>query len=137
MLVIVSDSRFADDWRLGFLGEGDGIAPEAFAAQLVAETGSPAIAMYVCGSDYAIGSAASPGAAQVAFILNERRYLAYHDDDDCGLAVTADVVEPLLTWAVDAGLVPDRDRLVTAMAANPGPFGEGVGAFVDALGAAR
>ena len=136
MLVTVTDNRFADDWRLGFLGEGDDVAPEAFAAQIVAETGFPAIALYVCDRDFAVVAAASPAGPQVGFVLNERMYLAYQDgDDDFGLPVTADAIEPLLAWAVDAGLVPDRDRLVSTMAASPGPFGAGIGAFAEALGA--
>jgi hypothetical protein len=43
----------------------------------------------------------------------------------------------LLVWVEKAGLVTSPDRLAAALEESPGPFGDGIFAFAEALGIAE
>jgi hypothetical protein len=138
LLVAVSDNVFDGGWRLGFLGQcDDDLGSGSLAAALVGETGAPAIAMYVCDSDFAVSACATPGGIGCAFYLDEQNCLSQFEDYDEVEPLNADAIPVLMAWAAEAGFAPDRDRLTEAIEVSPGPFGGGIVAFAKALGLSR
>jgi hypothetical protein len=104
---------------------------------LARETAAPAIALSVFDSDCAFATAADPSGGAVEFYLNEEIVQALVDDSDRFEPLNRRATAGLLTWAVTAGLVASPDRLATALETSPGPFGDGILAFAEALGIAE
>jgi hypothetical protein len=46
----------------------------------------------------------------------------------------AETVAALVAWAAEAGLAASAERIAAALPERPGPFGEGVGGLLAALG---
>jgi pimeloyl-ACP methyl ester carboxylesterase len=137
----VRETWFADDWRVGFLDSPE--YPDdlgELASQLVAETGAPAIVMYINDGDYADGVSSSPRGNTCRFYLDEQAFLAhladYDEEDLAGIQLQRNdaAIDVLIRWAGEAGLAADREQLTTALATRPGPGGDGVNQLVQALG---
>lgn len=135
LLVTVSDNEFADGWRLGFLGPCDDVSSESLVAELVEQTNAPAIAIFVVDSDFGFGACASPVGAAAGFYLDEETCLGEVGDMDEVEPLNGDALPVLMAWAAEAGFAPNADVLAAAMEVRPGPFGDGVVEFVEALGA--
>lgn len=139
LLVAVTDNVRADGWRIGFLGPVDDTSPDDLANDLALETAAPAIALSVFDSDCAFATAADPDGGAVDFYLNEQivRALAEDDDYERFEPLNSQAAAGLLTWAGKAGLIASSDRLATALEERPGPFGDGIFKFTEALGIAK
>jgi hypothetical protein len=137
LLVAVTDNIHAGGWRIGFLGPIDDTSPDTLANDLALETGAPAIALSVFDSDCAFATAADPSGSTVDFYLNEEIVKALVEDDDRFEPLNGQATAGLLTWAEKAGLAPNPEQLTTALKASPGPFGDGIFAFAEALGIAE
>jgi hypothetical protein len=135
-----AESVYATGWRLGRLRTGECPDPARIARELVEATGAPAIAMYICDSDYADGACNSPNGHRGQFYLDEQAFLAscadFEDDDFAGLQLHRNhaAVGILVAWAKEAGFTPDAGALAAALAEGPGPGLNGVYQFVLALG---
>jgi hypothetical protein len=134
LFVAVKDNIRADGWRIGFLGPIDDISSDELAAALAMETGAPAIALSVLDSDCAWATAADPAGGAVEFYLDEETVRDVIDDDDMFEPLNDKAAAGLLAWADSAGLAADPTRLVAALAESPGPFGDGIVEFTEALG---
>jgi len=137
LFVAVTDNVRAGGWRIGFLGPVDDTSPDELANELALETAAPAIALSVFDSDCAFATAADPSGGAVEFYLNEEIVRALVDDDDRFEPLNGQAAAGLLTWAEKAGLDASPDRLAAALEARPGPFGDGILEFTDALGIAE
>jgi hypothetical protein len=138
LFVAVTDNVRTGGWRIGFLGPADNTSQHDLAADLAMETAAPAIALSVFDSDCAWATAAEPSGSTVAFHLNEEivRILAADGDDDFE-PLNSQALAGLLVWVEKADLVTSPDRLAAALEESPGPFGDGIFAFVEALGIAE
>jgi hypothetical protein len=138
LFVAVTDNVRACGWRIGFLGPVDDSSEGDLAADLALETAAPAIALSVFDSDCAWATAADPSGSTVAFHLNEEivRILAADDGEDFE-PLNSQALAGLLVWVEKAGLVTSPDRLAAALEERPGPFGDGIYAFAEALGIAE
>ena len=135
LLVAVTDNVRAGGWRIGFLGPiDDDDSPETLADDLARETAAPAIVLSVFDSDCAYATAADPSGGAVGFHLNEEIVRALDESGGEFEPLNRQAISGLLTWAEQAGLVPSRDQLAIALEQRPGPFGEGIFAFAEALG---
>ena len=137
LFVAVTDNVRADGWRIGFLGPVDDASPDDLANDLALETAAPAIALSVFDSDCAFATAADPTGGTVEFYLNEEIVRDLVDDDDRFEPLNGQAVPGLLAWATKAGLDPRADRLAAAIEESPGPFGDGIVGFTEALGIAE
>jgi hypothetical protein len=138
LFVAVTDNVREGGWRIGFLGPVDDTSEDDLAAALALETAAPAIALSVFDSDCAWATAADPSGSTVEFHLNEEivRILAVDGGDDFE-PLNSRALAGLLVWVEKAGLVTSLDRLAAALAESPGPFGDGIFAFAEALGIAE
>jgi hypothetical protein len=136
LFVAVTDNVRAGGWRIGFLGPVDDTSPDDLANDLALETTAPSIALSVFDSDCAFATAADPSGGAVEFYLNEEIVRALVDDDDMFEPLNSHAAAGLLTWAEKAGLVASPDRLTAALEKSPGPFGDGILEFTEALGIA-
>ncbi|GAA1388572.1 hypothetical protein [Catellatospora chokoriensis] len=136
LFVAVTDNVRADGWRIGFLGPVDDTAPGDLANDLALETAAPAIALSVFDSGCAFATAADPSGGAVEFYLNELMVRALVDDDGRFEPLNSRAVAGLLAWAEKASLVVNPDRLAAAIEERPGPFGDGILEFTEALGIA-
>ncbi|MFC4068278.1 hypothetical protein [Actinoplanes subglobosus] len=134
LFVAVTDDVRAGGWRIGFLGPIDDTSPDALAGELALETAAPAIALSVFDSDCAFATAVDPSGSAVEFYLNEEIVRDLVDDEDEFEPLNDQAVAGLLAWAGKAGLVASPDRLTVALEVRPGPGGDGVLEFVEALG---
>ncbi|BCB78287.1 hypothetical protein GCM10022251_31190 [Phytohabitans flavus] len=135
LFVAVTDNVRASGWRIGFLGPVDDTSPDDLATALALETAVPAIALSVFDSDCAFATAADPSGGAVEFYLNEEIVQAL--DEDRFEPLNGEAAAGLLAWAEKAGLVASPDRLMAALEESPGPFGEGILEFTEALGIAE
>ncbi len=94
---------------------------------------APAIALSVFDSDCAFATAAGPSGSAVQFHLNEAMVRALANDDGFE-PLNGQAAIGLPGWAEEAGLVTDSDRLAAALEDSPGPFGDGILEFTEALG---
>jgi hypothetical protein len=134
LFVAVTDVVRADGWRIGFLGPADETSPAHLAWELVAQTGAPAVVLSVFDSDVADAAAIGPSGHLVRFYLNEKAVLDLVDDPANVSPRNDAAVAGLLAWAVEAGAVADRDRIVAALARSPGVSGDGIIELATALG---
>jgi hypothetical protein len=95
------------------------------------DTGAPALVIYTFESSVAGVDGASPHGSPWYAILNPASAKEYGMPD---FGPTAEIAARMATWAEEAGLVADLDRVAAAIEMAPGPFSEGVGEFLDALG---
>lgn len=137
LFVAVTDNVRAGGWRIGFLGPVEDTSPEDLANELALETAAPAIALSVFDSDCAFATAADPCGGAVEFYLNEQIVRALVDDEDRFEPLNSNAAPGLLAWAEKAGLIAGPDRLATALQESPGPFGDGILKFAEALGIAE
>ena len=124
-------------WRQGQIFLGEYVSPEELAAALVAETGAPALAMFVSDSDFAQVWCDSPGGARHEFVLDVEAMLGMYtpwDPPPPPQPTVAETVAALLAWAAEAGLDASADRIAAALPERPGPFGEGIAGLLGALG---
>lgn len=115
-------------WQFLQVHRGDPSAVEWLAARLSAETGAPALAMYVMDSDCGWIVAASPGGG------GWRGYLGSDADIPPLDTSMEQIAEAAAEWAAEAGRVADAGAITVAMPERPGPFGEGVEGLMNALG---
>ncbi|GAA1819665.1 hypothetical protein GCM10009682_45260 [Luedemannella flava] len=134
LFVAVTDNIRADGWRIGFLGPVDDPSPDGLANALALETNAPAIALSVVDSDCAFATAADPSGTAVEFYLNEEIVRALTYDEDEFEPLNTQAAAGLLAWAERAGLVANPDRLAATLEESPGPFGDGIFEFTEALG---
>jgi hypothetical protein len=136
LFVAVTDNVRTDGWRIGFLGPVDDTSPKDLANDLALETTAPAIALSVFDSDYAFATAADPSGGTVDFYLNEATVRALADNDSFE-PLNSHAAAGLLAWAEKAGLVAHPNQLTAALKQSPGPSGDGILAFTEALGIAK
>lgn len=119
-------------WQFLQVHRGDPTAVEWLADRLTAETGAPALAIYVLDSDYGYIVAAGPaGAGWHGYLAPD---VAMAEDMPALDATTEQIGEAAAGWAAEAGQVADAQAITAALAERPGPFGEGVGGLMNALG---
>lgn len=120
--------RSDGSWQFLQVHRGDPSAVEWLAARLSAETGAPALAMYVMDSDCGWIVAASPSGGAWRGCLGS-------DADIPPLDTSMEqIAEAAAEWAAEAGRVADAGAITVAMPKRPGPFGEGVDDLMSALG---
>ncbi|MET3423534.1 hypothetical protein BJ973_002746 [Actinoplanes tereljensis] len=138
LFVAVTDNVRAGGWRIGFLGPVDDTSPEDLANDLALETVAPAIALLVFDSDCAWATAADPAGDTVDFHLSEETIrLLVTDGGDSFEPLNGQALAGLLVWAGKAGLFAGSGQLAAALEECPGPFGDGIFAFAEALGIAE
>jgi hypothetical protein len=138
LFVAVRDNVRAGGWRIGFLGPVDDTSPDVLANHLVRETAAPAIALSVVDSDCAEGTAADPSGNAVGFYLDEENVRALvEEENELFEPLNREAASGLMTWAANAGLVANLELLVSALEESPGPFGDGILTFTEALGIAQ
>ncbi|GGN87491.1 hypothetical protein GCM10010112_70190 [Actinoplanes lobatus] len=128
LLVVARGDLRVGGWRIGLLGQNDDTSPGRLAADLALETASPAIAMWVVDSDCAFAVAEHLSGERVEFYLNEEIVKDLAGDDFEPL--NSEAVAGLIRWAGGG----DPDRLAAALEESPGPFGDGIYGFAEALG---
>jgi hypothetical protein len=125
-------SRTDGAWQFLQVHRGDPSATEWLAKRLSAETGAPALAIYVMDGDYGHIVAASPTGAGL------QGYLAPSIAEAEGMpaldVTTEEIGEAAARWASEAGQVADVQAIIAALAERPGPFGAGVHGLMNALG---
>jgi hypothetical protein len=104
------------------------------AADLLAETGNPAMAIYVVESFFGIVDAAVPDGPGFSACLNPAGAIEAFDVPPHIAGSTEETTNDAMRWAAAAGQTADRDAVAAAIDQEVGPFGEGVTAFVKALG---
>lgn len=136
------EQAYGGGWRLGFVDSPDYQDPAELAHQLVAESGAPAIALYMNDGEYANGACSSPRGNICEFYLDEEAFLRYcadfDEEDLAGLQLQRNgaAVAVLGRWAAEADLNADPNKLAEALATNPGQPDDGVRRLVEALGIA-
>ena len=124
-------TRTDGDWQLTQIFDGS----DLHARDVTAQTGHPALVIYVIESEVGVIEAATPdGRAGFNACLNPAdavRALGVPPEIAGTPEETADLASD---WATDAGLNPEHAALVAAVDRRVGGFGEGVDAFVTALG---
>lgn len=136
----VDEETYAGGWRLGYVSSPEYHDPVSLAGQLVAETGAPAIALYVNDGECANGASGSPQDNACEFFVDEQAFLGFCADSDeedqvrLQLRRNDSAIDVLVRWAGEAGLTADREGLAAALA---GPSDDAVHRFVEALGIGR
>jgi len=125
------EGRWSDgDWQLAVIHQGWGLD----ANDLVAETGAPALTVYVIESAVGIVEAATVDSGSWRACLNPDDAVRAFDipPDDAG--TVAGTTELATAWAAAAGRTADPEAVAAAVRQYVGPFGDGVSAFLTALG---
>lgn len=100
--------------------------------QLVAETDAPAMSIYVVESEFGCIDARTPAGTAWWGYLNPDSARAYESP---GPPASIDsVADQAVAWAAQAGKTATRAEVTAALCARVGPFGEGVGLLMHALG---
>jgi hypothetical protein len=120
-------------WQFLQVHRGDPSAVEWLAGRLSAETGAPALAIYVLDSDCGEVVAAGPLSGGWRGYLAPDNAITGYDMPPLDSSVEQ-IAEAAAGWAAEAGRVADAEAITAAMAERPGPFGEGVDEFMSALG---
>jgi len=131
------ENVYPGGWRLGQIHYShEPYDAEILAAGLVADTGAPALAMYVFDNDFGDAYVDSPNQTRHWFFLDTQSALAMYEPWDEAPDPPSDqeTVECLMRWAAEAQLPASPDRLLAALSVPPGPFGEGVIGLISALG---
>lgn len=120
-------------WQFLQVHRGNPSAVEWLADHLSAETGAPALAIYVQDSDCGYIVAASPaGHGWRGYLAPDIAVTAY--DMPPLNASVEQIAEAASGWAVEGARVADAGAITAALAKRPGPFGEGVDDLMSALG---
>lgn len=140
------ETNLDGDWRLGSVSSYPSREPMDIALELAAQTGFPAIAMYVFDSTWADGyfqglSPAASGGFYLCESMAIAAIIAEYELEELypkpGISLRNDSAVPgLIAWAADAGLVTEQQKLVRALAREPGAMNYGVLALAAALGIA-
>jgi hypothetical protein len=120
-------------WQFLQVHRGDPSAVEWLADRLSAETGAPALAIYVLDSDCGEIVAASPRSGGWRGYLAPGTAIGGYDMLPLDASMEQ-IAEAAAEWVAEAGRVADADAITAAMAQRPGPFGEGVADLMSALG---
>jgi hypothetical protein len=104
------------------------------AVDLVAETGEPALVVYVIESAVGLVSAGTADGLTWRRCLNPDDAVRVFDIAPEKAGTVAETTAVAVAWASAAGRTADARALTAAVERYVGPFGEGVDAFVDALG---
>jgi hypothetical protein len=134
---IAHEREYAEGWRLGQIHHGQSFYdPEELAGGLVASTGTPALAMYVSDSEFAMVISDSPQHNRHWFFLNTQAAMSIYEpwEERPEPASDEETIAQLLIWAAEADLPASAKALALALPHSPGPFGEGVRNLVLALG---
>jgi len=102
------------------------------ADELVAETGAPAMSIYVVESEFGIIEAGTADGERWRGYLNPDT--AVNSYDAPPPPDLASVIATAVAWANQTGHSADPAALWTALQGRVGPFGDGVNELVDALG---
>lgn len=118
------------DWQFLQVFHGSGLD----ASELVAETGAPALAIYVIESAVGVIDAAAPDGENWYACLNPADAVRAFDMPPEFAGSTAQTTAQAVRWAAAAGKTADPAAIAAAVDRYVGPFGEGVTAFVAGLG---
>ncbi|MGW4467778.1 hypothetical protein [Micromonospora sp. NPDC004704] len=118
------------DWQ--FLQVLDGAGLDV--ADLVAETGAPALSVYVIESAVGVVGGAAPGGDEWYGCLNPADAVRAFDMPSELAGSVEQTTGYAVRWAESAGRTADPVAVAAAVDAGVGPFGEGVKSFVDGLG---
>jgi hypothetical protein len=119
------------DWQFVQIFDGTGL----HAADVTAETGYPALVVYVIESEVGVIDAATPdGEASFNACLNPAEAVRALDVPEEIAGTPEETASLAADWAKAAGRTADHTALVAAVGRRVGGFGEGVDAFVAALG---
>lgn len=127
---VLGGTRFDGDWQYLQILNGWGL----YADDVAAETGEPALVVYVIESAVGIVHGATPDGESWWGCLNPVDAVRAFDMPSDVVPSPIEMVELATEWAAAAGRTSDADLAVTAVERYVGPFGEGVDAFVAALG---
>lgn len=123
-------TRFDGDWQYLQILNGRGL----YADDVVAETGGPALVVYVIESAVGIVHGATPDGESWWGCLNPADAVRVFGMPSDVVASPVATVELATGWAAAAGRTSDAGLAAAAVERYVGPFGESVGAFVAALG---
>jgi hypothetical protein len=123
-------TRVDGDWQYVQVLDGWGLT----APDVVAETGAPALVVYVIESAVGVVEAATPDGRSWLGCLNPADAVRAFEFSPEQAGSPAETTDLALAWAAAAGRAGDADAVTAAIERYVGPFGEGVDAFVTALG---
>jgi hypothetical protein len=123
-------SRSDGDWQYLQIVDGAGLD----AADIVAETGEPALVVYVIESAIGLVSAGTADGVTWRRCLNPADAVRAFDIAPEEAGTPIETAALAVAWASAAGRTADADAVTAAVERYVGPFGEGVDAFVTALG---
>jgi hypothetical protein len=118
------------DWQLAVIYQGWGLD----ANDLVAETGAPALIIYVIESAVGVIEAATVGGGSWRACLNPDDAIRAFDFETDLAGTIAGTTQLATAWAAAAGQTADTDAVAAAVKQYVGPFGDGVSAFLTGLG---
>jgi hypothetical protein len=124
------EGRWSDgDWQLAVIHQGWGLD----ANDLVAETGAPALTVYVIESAVGIVEAATVDGGCWRACLNPDGAIGAFGVEPDAAGTVVETTELATKWAA-AGRKPDPEAIAAAVKQYVGPFGDGVSAFLAGLG---
>ncbi|MEU4244062.1 hypothetical protein [Actinoplanes sp. NPDC026619] len=125
------EGRWSDgDWQLVVIYQGWGLD----ANDLVAETGAPALIVYVIESAVGVVEAATVDGGSWRACLNPDDAIRAFDFETDDAGTVAGTTELATAWAAAAGRTPNPETIATAVKQYVGPSGDGVSAFLIGLG---
>jgi hypothetical protein len=101
-------------------------------ADLVLETGSPVMFIYVVESEFGGIEAQTPGGDRWWGYLNPDAAVGDYGAPEPPEPLTA-IANRAVAWAAHTGRTANAEAVVQALQQRPGPFGEGVDALLEAL----
>lgn len=102
-------------------------------AQLVADTDAPAMSIYVVESEFGVIDARTPAGTTWSGYLNPETAVRAYDAAEPP-APADSTAEQAVAWAAQAGKTATQAEVAAALCTRVGPFGEGVGLLMHALG---
>jgi hypothetical protein len=123
-------TRFDGRWQYLQIVNGQ----DLYADDVVAETDGPALVVRVIESAVGIVHGATPDGESWWGCLNPADAVHMFGMPSDIVAPPAETVELATGWAAAAGRTPDAGLAAAAVQRYVGPFGEGVDAFIAALG---
>jgi hypothetical protein len=126
----IGEETVAGDWRVLQTFRGSRLD----AVDVGEETGGPAVVSYVIESAVATLDCYHPDGPEVLAALNPSDAIASWDFTPEHAGTAESTTAAAVAWAVASGLAPDAGAIEAAVVSHVGPSGEGVLAFLTAVG---